>query len=386
MCRLTNMRRHSAFLAILLAVAVSAGERPAGPPLLLKTRDLPVAVDTEALQQQFAELSSMPEVQVQYSVLGPVRWISGDTGVVLPSSVRQLGAGSSAKVVLDAFRAVLLATGRETLTVTENRPSPPKQWEIRAEESIRGIPVVNGAVVLTLDEDTGRVRYLGSDFLPDRNLPKNPALSAAQAWQALVRAFEASGDALPGTMRELETPKLAYFGVEDSIPRLVWGTHITYRCPTGRQEDELVWIDAIDGIVAGGRSTMTYLMWPGPCQREESVQVHCESEPDPSLADAPYSSSCAGASAKPRLIVTRIGCSNSFKLSWPSVPGATQYHVLRAPPKLGWFFAHTVAAGDVHQCTAKVGAPSMVKLRACDGCGCSEWSETLIMDPQGKCP
>lgn len=381
------MRKYSAFLAILLAVAGSAGERPAGPPLLLQSRDLPVAVEAEALQQQFAALSSMPEVQVQYSVRGPVRWITGDTGVVLPGSVRQLQEGSSAKVVLDAFGAVFLATGSETLTVTQNRPLPAKQREIRAEESIRGIQVVNGDVVLTLDEETGRVRYLGSDFLPDRNLPKRAELSAAQAWQAIVRAFEASGDALPGTVREIEKPKLAYFGVEESMrPQLVWGSHIAYECPSGRREDELVWIDAVDGIVAGRRSTRIYLTGPGPCQREKTVEAHCESEPDASIGDAPYSSSCAGAAAKPRFIVTRIGCSNSFRLSWPRIPGATQYHVLGAPPEVGWAFAYTVAAGDVHQCITKVDAPSMVKLRACDGCGCGEWSETLIMDPQGKCP
>lgn len=382
------MRRYSAFLAILLGVALSARERPAGPPVLLQARDLPMAVEAEALRQQFEALSSMPEVQVQYSVHGPVRWISGDTGVVLPDSVRQLEAGSSAKVVLDAFRSVLLATGSETLTVTHNRLSPPKQREIRAEQSIRGMPVVNGEVAVTLDEETGRVRYLGGAFLPDRNLPKKAQLSAAQAWVALVRAFEASGDALPGTVREIEKPKLAYFGVQpDSIlPQLVWGMHVAFECPSGRRDDELVWIDAIDGIVAGRRPTRTYITSPGPCQLEKSAEADCESEPDASIGDASYSSSCAGASTKPRLIVTRIGCSNSFRVSWPRVPGASQYHVLRAPTELGWAFARTVVAAYVHQCTTKVDAPSMVRMRACDGCGCGEWSETLIMDPQSECP
>jgi hypothetical protein len=60
--------------------------------------------------------------------------------------------------------------------------------------------------------------------------------------------------------------------------------------------------------------------------------------------------------------------------------------MLGAPAAVGWAFSRTVAEGYVHQCTTEVDARSMVKLRACDGCGCSDWSETLIMDPQGKCP
>jgi hypothetical protein len=218
-------------------------------------------------------------------------------------------------------------------------------------------------------------------------LPKKAELAAAQAWQALVRALEASGDALPGTVREIEKPTLAYFGVQpDSIrPQLVWSMQIGFECPTGRQDSELVWIDAIDGSVAGRRSTISYIRSPGPCQLEESEQADCKIEPDTTIGDAPYSSSCSGASARPRLIVTRIGCSNRFRLSWPRIPGASQYHVIRAPTDLGWAFARTVVGGYVHQCTTQVDAENMVRMRACDGCGCGEWSETLVMDPQGEC-
>ena len=326
-------------------------------------------------------------VAIQYSTRGPVTSISGDTGVALPTSTRQLKAGSSAKVLLDAFSAVLLATGSETLTVRQTRLSPPKERDIRADESIRGIPVINGRIAVAFDEETGRVRYFGAAFLPDRNLPNKAELTAAQAWQALVRALEASGDALPGTVREIEKPTLAYFGVQpDSIrPQLVWSMQIGFECPTGRQDNELVWVDAIDGSIAGRQPQGAYVTSPGPCQREEFAEAECESEPDPSIGDAPYSSSCSGPSVKPRLIVMRIGCSNTFRLSWPRIPGASQYHVIRAPTELGWAFARTVGAGYVHQCTVRVDGPNMVKMRPCDGCGCGEWSDTLVMNPLGAC-
>jgi hypothetical protein len=382
------MRGCGVFLALFLGGVVSARERPAGPPVLLHETDLTTAVEADALQRQFEALSSMPEVQVQYSDHGPVTWIMGDTGVVFPDSVRKLEAGSSAKFLLDAFGAVILATGRETLTVTQNQLAPPTERQIRAEQSIRGVPVVNGEVALTFDEETGRVRLFRAAFLPDRNLPGQAQLSAEQALATVVRAFEASGDAVAGTVREIVEPKIAYLGVEPGSirPQLVWGMDIAFECPSGRQEEERVWIDAIDGIVAARRPTMMYSMPPGPCQLAKTAQVHCDVEPDPSIADTPYSSSCARDSAKPRLHVTRIGCSNSFRLSWPRIPGASQYHVLGAPPGIGWAFAHTVAEGYVHQCTTEVDAPSMVKMRACDGCGCGDWSETLLIDPQSKCP
>ncbi len=380
------MRRLSATALILLAVAASAGERPAGPPALQKSANLSVPVAAEALQEQYAALSAMPGVEVKYSNYGSVWSVSGDTGVVLPASVRKLEVGDSAPAVLDAFRTVLLATSTETLTVRRSHSSSQGR-DIRFDQSIRGIPVVNGLVALTMNEETGRVRYFGGWFLPDRNLPTKAELSAKQAWQAMVRAFEASGDAKPGTVQENAKPALAYFGVgpEADRPQLVWQVEITFTCPTGRQDYELVWIDAIDGAIAGRRSTISYITSPGPCQAEELEQADCESEPHPLLGDAPYSSSCSGSSVRPRLIATRIGCTNSFRLIWPRIPGASQYHVISAPTELGWAFTHTVAAGQIHQCTTDVDAPTLVRMRPCDGCGCGEWSETLLMDPQAVC-
>jgi hypothetical protein len=377
-----------ALVAILVAVTASAAVRHAGPPVLLKASDLPVAVEAEALQRQFDALSAMPEVEVKYSSLGPVQSISGNTGVVFPDSLRGLEPGAPAGMVLDAFGAALLATGSETLTVSQNGLSLPRERDIRFEQSIRGIPVIRSLVAISLDEETGRVRRIVASFLPDRGLPKKAGLSAAQAWLALVRALEASGDAVPGSVSQIEKPRLAYFGIHPDTkgPQLVWEIRADFTCPTGRHDSELVWIDAIDGSVAGRHSTNLYFVSPGPCQQEELAQADCGAELDPFLGNAGHGASCAGDATKPLLVVTRLGCSNSFRLSWPRIAGAAQYHVIRAPVDLGWAFARTVGAGYVHQCTTRVDAPNLVKMRACDGCGCGEWSEVQVMDPRGDCP
>ncbi len=383
-----KMRRYLAWLALCAAVAAAAVERPAGPPRLLRSDDLPKAVEVEALQRQFDALSAMPQVEVQYSALGPVMTIRGDTGVVLPASIRELEMGAPAPLVLNAFRDALLATGSETLTVGRNYQSLPGQRHIRFDQSIRGIPVTDGFFGIELDEATGRVRKLVARFLPDRGLPKAAELSVPQAWQALVRALEASGDATSGSVSKVEEPKLAYFGLapDSPRPRLVWEMHATFSCPTGRQDSELIWIDAIDGSVIGRRSTVSYFMSPGPCQEKELELADCKAEIDPFLGNAPHGASCAGDSTRPLLVVTRQGCSDRFRLSWPKIHGASQYHVISAPVELGWSFSRTVAAGFVHQCETRVNVPSLVRMRACDGCGCGEWGEVQVMNPQGACP
>ncbi|HWN06362.1 MAG TPA: hypothetical protein VNO53_04280 [Steroidobacteraceae bacterium] len=373
-------------LSLLIAAAASTPAEAVNPPRLLESAKLPVAVEPEALQRQFDALSAMPDVEIEYSPLGPVTAISGRTGVVLPRSVREFREGSIIYGLLEALGPALLATGREDLVVTRNEHSSSSR-DIRTEQTIRGLPVVDGRVAVSIDEKSGEVLYVGAAFLPDRGLPKKPRLTAAQAWQALVRALEASGDAMPGSLAKSEKPYLAYYGAQsyEARPRLVWAFRASFTCPTGRHDNELVWVDAIDGSIAGRRSTILYVTSPGPCQREEVEKADCESAPHYLLADAPYSSSCQEAQVSPKLIVTRLACSNSFRLIWPKNPGASQYHVIRAPKSLGWAFARTVATGYVHQCTAEVDATNLVRMRACDGCGCGPWSETLVMDPQAAC-
>ena len=381
------MRRVAIVAATLAVFAAWASARTAGPPILLKSSDLPMPIESEVLQRQFAALSVMSDVQVEYSARGPIDSISGDTGVVLPAGVQKLKIGASASSVLEAFGAVLLATGSESLTVRKSSHPQLEGWGIVLDENIRGIPVVDARVALKVNEKTGRVTFLGALFLPDRNLPAKPELSGKQAWQALVRALEASGDAVAGSTQEAEKPRLAYFGVwpESTHPQIVWEMHVAFICPTGRMDQELVWIDAIDGTVAGRRSTISYMTDPGPCQAAELKQADCRSEPHPLAGVASHGASCSGSSAKPRLIVTRQGCTNDFHLMWPEIPGAAQYHVISAPADLGWAFARTLGAGNIHQCTTTVAAPTLVKMRPCDGCGCGEWSAELLMDPKAEC-
>ncbi|HKR33397.1 MAG TPA: M4 family metallopeptidase [Steroidobacteraceae bacterium] len=73
-------------------------------------------------------------------------------------------------------------------------------------------------------------------------------------------------------------------------------------------------------------------------------------------------------------------------LSWPAVPGATAYHAQANTAALGWANALTIVNGDVTQCMQQVNQYSHARVRACNGCGCSNWSNTVYMWHWAQCP
>jgi hypothetical protein len=89
--------------------------------------------------------------------------------------------------------------------------------------------------------------------------------------------------------------------------------------------------------------------------------------------------SCSGPPPVPHLIVTDR-CSGRFNLRWNAVPGATTYHAQRVPDGFPWSLAAPIVDGPVLSCLQQVSSPAVVRLRACNGCGCSAWDapRTLI--------
>jgi hypothetical protein len=73
-------------------------------------------------------------------------------------------------------------------------------------------------------------------------------------------------------------------------------------------------------------------------------------------------------------------------LRWPVVPGATVFHGQRAPQALGWLNPTTIVDGNVYQCTQQVSTYTQARVRACNGCGCSAWSQEVTMFKWPSCP
>ncbi len=179
---------------------------------------------------------------IEYSRLGPVKIIHGDTGIALPSDVSNLKVGDSAAGILQLFKDHLLANGDEILTVTRHDAVYYSTRSLRFSQSIRGIPVINSIVGIKYDDTTKRVSSFAANFIPDRGLPRTPKLSAQQAEQI------AGGEIVEPTY-------LGYYAhcCVPTPPELVWAINVW----TIRMR-ETIYVDAITGVVAD-RVQMTTL-------------------------------------------------------------------------------------------------------------------------------
>jgi len=224
-------------ISMALPMAARAAECvpdcPCTTPRLLDAQELAVAVDPAALQRQYDALRAMRLEDIQYSPHGPVQSVSGETGVVLPAEVSNLKQGDSAAGILVLFKDLLLANGTEALTVTRHDVLYAWTRQLRFSESIHGIPVINGGVGIAYDERTKRVSSLAANFIPDRELPRTPKISAAQA-ERLV----------PG-----EVTDRAYLGYYVRCcgrrrPNLVWAIGAWTE-----KMGEMFYVDAMTGVI-----------------------------------------------------------------------------------------------------------------------------------------
>jgi Zn-dependent metalloprotease len=73
-------------------------------------------------------------------------------------------------------------------------------------------------------------------------------------------------------------------------------------------------------------------------------------------------------------------------LKWLPVPGATIYNGEMNPTAWHWINAVPIVDGNVTQCTPVVSTEFHARVRACNGCGCSPWSNEVLMDYWPQCP
>jgi hypothetical protein len=96
---------------------------------------------------------------------------------------------------------------------------------------------------------------------------------------------------------------------------------------------------------------------------------------------------CSSEPAVPNPTLEDLQCDGRFVVSWPDVAGADRYIVMVAPQLYGWSFAQVTTDGDLNHCMTQVANPSMLRMVACNSCGCSNWSSTEYMPVSpGPCP
>lgn len=200
-------------------------------PMLFDSQALANGVSQSALQRQYDVLRGMRLEWVEYLPQGPVSHIQGETGFVLPAEAAIWKEGQEGGAVLSILKDVLLANGTEQLKVREDREQGGSMRAILLTEHIRGIPVINGLVGVKYDTKTMAVSSVVANFVPDRNLPREPGISAAQAERTV-----------PGEVIELTF--LGYFVkcCGPTLPRLVWAVSVW------NGDHWLHYVDAITGV------------------------------------------------------------------------------------------------------------------------------------------
>lgn len=152
-----------------------------------------------ALDAQSEFLRRMQGAEIRYGENGAVSWVKGRTGVVLQSGLAGFKVNEPAKELLEKIGPALLAAGTEELRVASVAPYAGKADAAERESSperavnlvqyIRGREVQNSAVNIVINQQTNEITLIVADFLPDRGLPQEPALSAAQAKAKVAAAI-----------------------------------------------------------------------------------------------------------------------------------------------------------------------------------------------------
>ena len=172
---------------------------------------------------------------VEYSPLGPVKEVWGETGLVLPPEALKLKEGDSGTVILQLLSDLLLANGDEVLTLKEANLNEGPYASIGGMsflQSIRGIPVINGVVAFNYDGKTKRIKMLSAGFIPDRELPPKPKLTAKQAERI------AGGEVIEPTYLGYLLPCCG-----PRLPKLVWAVSVWVN------DHYMYYVDAISGEV-----------------------------------------------------------------------------------------------------------------------------------------
>jgi hypothetical protein len=234
-------------------------------------------------------------------------------------------------------------------------------------QSIRGIPVLQGVLAISYDTSTRHVSSITANFIPDRELPRVPRLSAKQAEQVVPKALAIAEKIDASSISIAKGTHLGYYADHYSPEpvRLVWVVQ------TGSSfGGEEFYVDASTGIVAYRRPLSTD--WVDRHRPPiEVTGARCE---------------CAGKSISPRKPLRGLHqCGRLVGMNWLEVPGTDRYVGQMALPELGWVFSDLVIDGSSPQCACEVPRTSLIRMRGCNSCGCGPWSKGQLIEVKTAC-
>jgi len=175
----------------------------------------------------------------------------GTTAAQSPTHIRgELGTFRAGVVVRDqdaaaflqGLRTELRADGSETLKLRKSsRDSARGVSHHRMTQTIDGIEVIGGEMILHVDEATSQVRSIDTQFLSGAGLPRSPAIEGSKAISLALRSLRALN-----AQRTTE-PRLAFARTPDGKGHLVWVARVRYRQWQGAEQLDDILADAMTG-------------------------------------------------------------------------------------------------------------------------------------------
>jgi len=357
-----------ALVSLLVSAVFSSAALPDCTPTQPDPHVSNFAIDPAARQRQSDALRAMSLESIEYSLRGPIEQLRGNTGIMLPADIGNRTEGAPADDILRLFADILLANGTESLTAGKHREHYGSERSLMLTQSIRGIPVLQGGLAVSYDAATRRATSMTANFVPDRDLPRAPRLSAKQAEQVVPKALAIAEKIDASGIEFMDGTHLGYYADRYSPEpvQLVWVVQTG-----GGWEHEEFYVDAMTGIVAYRRPLSTSFV--GRIRAPIAVTgARCE---------------CAGKSISPPRPMRRLpGCGRLVAMNWSQMPDVDRYVGQMALPELGWMFSDLVIDGSSPQCACEVPRTSVVRLRGCNSCGCGPWSRGQLIEVKTPCP
>jgi vibriolysin len=216
--------------ACALLLAVQGNAAPLDPKLI--PRQMTAA--------QIDAVRSIPDLQaIAVDKAAIPAHIRGELGTFRSeAAVRDTDAAA----FLEGMRKVLRAHGSESLKLRKSeRDAARGMSHHRMTQTIDGLEVIGGEMILHVEDATSRVLSLDAQFLPGGGLPRTPSIEGSKAIDSALKSMQA---VKPKRSTE---PRLAFARTADGKGHLVWVARVRYMDPQGAEQLDDILADAITG-------------------------------------------------------------------------------------------------------------------------------------------
>lgn len=192
---------------------------------------------TAAQSSAAAKLGALNTLRVDTA--GIPYYLEANLGSLQPDE-QSFEAGSD--VLMSRLSRLYRMDGTETLRLKKTNVDSLGQRHVRVLQMIDGLEVIGGDAVLHLNDATGQITSIDSQFLPGTALPRAEKVSAKDAFAKYLPQLGKAGTAELAT-----TPRLAFLRTADAKGYLVWDAQVQYVDAAGITQLDKVRLDTQTG-------------------------------------------------------------------------------------------------------------------------------------------